>query len=76
MLIKLYFRKTTGVPRYLDEEETEKRLQEQKKQIEEYKAFRQQVEQWREKDKQLRNLTKQRQLDECEELQVCLQGLS
>ncbi|KAL5010667.1 hypothetical protein ScPMuIL_012972 [Solemya velum] len=65
-----FIRKTTGVPRYLDEEETEKRLQEQKKQIEEYKAFRQQVEQWREKDKQLRNLTKQRQLDECEELQA------
>ena len=66
----VYFRRGSGPPRYLDEEEYQRKFQEQQRQIAEYKQFRQQVEQWREQDKQLRNMTKERQLQECEELQV------
>lgn len=40
--------------------------------MEEYKAFRDQVKAWREQDKQKRNLTKIRQLEQCEELQAML----
>ena len=69
-MISLYFRRGSGPPRYLDEEEYQRKFQEQQRQIAEYKQFRQQVEQWREQDKQLRNMTKERQLQECEELQV------
>ena len=66
------FRKVSGTPRYLDEEEYQRKFEEQQKQILDYKQFRQQVEQWREQDKQIRNMTKERQLQECEELQVPL----
>ncbi|XP_053396619.1 androglobin-like isoform X26 [Mercenaria mercenaria] len=67
-----FLRHTTDTPRYLDEEEMQRRFQEQQKQITEYKAFRQQVEDWRKKDKELRNMTKEKQLQECEELQAML----
>ncbi|XP_060593126.1 androglobin-like isoform X19 [Ruditapes philippinarum] len=67
-----FLRHTTDSPRYLDEEETQRRFQEQQKQIAEYKAFRQQVEEWRKKDKELRNMTKEKQIQECEELQAML----
>lgn len=63
-------RKPEREPRYLDDEEIRRREEEQKKQVEEYKAFRDQVKAWREQDKQKRNLTKIRQLEQCEELQV------
>jgi len=38
--------------------------------IAEYKAFRASVEDWRRRDRQLRNHTKEKQILECEELQV------
>ena len=56
--------------RYLDKEEEERKLADQQRQIADYKAFRAQVEAWRDQDKQLRNMTKEKQLQECEELQV------
>lgn len=71
-IIEFYLlcRKPEREPRYLDDEEIRRREEEQKKQVEEYKAFRDQVKAWREQDKQKRNLTKIRQLEQCEELQV------
>ena len=63
-------RKTDDVVRYLDEFDEERRLQEEQQMFEEYKQFRQRVEQWRDQDKNLRNLVKQKQLEQCEELQV------
>lgn len=60
----------TGNPRYLDEEERERKLEEQKQQMAEFATFRHQVEDWRKKDKELRNVTKEKQILECEELQV------
>ena len=69
-----YFRKPEREPRYLDDEEIRRREEEQKRQVEEYKAFRDHVKAWREQDKQKRNLTKIRQLEQCEELQVSLLG--
>lgn len=65
-----FIRKPEREPRYLDDEEIRRREEEQKRQVEEYKAFRDQVKAWREQDKQKRNVTKIRQLEECEELQV------
>jgi len=68
----MYFRGSTGNPRYLDEEERENKLDEQRQQISQYSSFRQSVEDWRKKDKELRNMTKEKQILECEELQVCV----
>ena len=65
-----FSRRGSGPPRYLDEEEYQRKLEDQQRQIAEYKQFRQGVEQWREQDKQIRNMTKEKQLQECEELQV------
>lgn len=67
-----FLKKPEREPRYLDDEEIRRREEEQKKQVEEYKAFRDQVKAWREQDKQKRNLTKIRQLEQCEELQAML----
>lgn len=67
-----FLKKPEREPRYLDDEEIRRREEEQKKQVEEYKAFRDQVKVWREQDKQKRNLTKIRQLEQCEELQAML----
>jgi len=64
------FRRTCDHPRYLDEEEEHRKLVEQQQMIAEYKAFRASVEDWRRKDRQLRNHTKEKQILECEELQV------
>ena len=70
-----FHRKGSGPMRYLDDEESIRKMQEQQQQIAEYKAFRQQVEQWREQDKQIRNMMKEKQLQEAEELQVMLYSL-
>ncbi|XP_061176714.1 androglobin-like isoform X2 [Saccostrea echinata] len=67
-----FMKKPEHEPRYLDEEEIRRREEEQKRQVEEYKAFRDQVKAWREQDKQKRNLTKIKQLEQCEELQAML----
>ncbi|KAL4233261.1 hypothetical protein ACF0H5_007945 [Mactra antiquata] len=67
-----FIRRSTDTPRYLDEEELQRKFQEQQQQIAEYKTFRQQVEDWRKKDKELRNMTKEKQIEECEELQAML----
>ncbi|KAL3881172.1 hypothetical protein ACJMK2_027629 [Sinanodonta woodiana] len=67
-----FLRKTDDVVRYLDEFDEERRLQEEQQMFEEYKQFRQRVEQWRDQDKNLRNLVKQKQLEQCEELQAML----
>ncbi|XP_048766494.2 androglobin-like isoform X7 [Ostrea edulis] len=67
-----FLKKPEREPRYLDDEEIRRREEEQKRQVEEYKAFRDQVKAWREQDKQKRNVTKIRQLEECEELQAML----
>ena len=64
------FRRTCDHPRYLDEEEEHRKLVEQQQLIAEYKAFRASVEDWRRRDRQLRNHTKEKQILECEELQV------
>ncbi|XP_022294382.2 androglobin-like isoform X10 [Crassostrea virginica] len=67
-----FLKKPEREPRYLDDEEIRRREEEQKRQVEEYKAFRDHVKAWREQDKQKRNLTKIRQLEQCEELQAML----
>ncbi|KAK6170744.1 hypothetical protein SNE40_019059 [Patella caerulea] len=67
-----FIRKTLDKPRYLDEEEIQRKLEIQQKEIQEYKLFREKVEQWREQDKMNRNQTKIRQLEKCEELQAAL----
>lgn len=69
-MILIYNRRGAGEPRYLDDDELQRRQEEQKRQVDEYKAFRDQVKQWREHDKQMRNMIKQKQLEQCEELQV------
>nr|XP_022294381.1 androglobin-like isoform X11 [Crassostrea virginica] len=67
-----FLKKPEREPRYLDDDEIRRREEEQKRQVEEYKAFRDHVKAWREQDKQKRNLTKIRQLEQCEELQAML----
>ncbi|XP_033740802.1 androglobin-like isoform X8 [Pecten maximus] len=67
-----FLRKANGEPRYLDEEEIQRREEENKQQVEEYKAFREQVKNWREQDKQMRNNIKIKQLEQCEDLQAML----
>ncbi|XP_052244735.1 androglobin-like isoform X7 [Dreissena polymorpha] len=64
--------RTEEKPRYLDETESRRKMEEQQLQISEYKAFRQQVEEWRRRDRELRNQTKEKQILECEELQAML----
>ncbi|XP_052808177.1 androglobin-like isoform X3 [Mya arenaria] len=67
-----FLRRTCEKPRYLDEEEMQRKLVEQQQQIAEYKTFRQSVEEWRKQDRELRNNTKEKQILECEELQAML----
>ncbi|OWF38911.1 Androglobin [Mizuhopecten yessoensis] len=67
-----FLRKASGEPRYLDEEEIQRREEENKRQVEEYKAFREQVKTWREQDKLMRNNIKVKQLEQCEDLQAML----
>ncbi|ESO89380.1 hypothetical protein LOTGIDRAFT_229226 [Lottia gigantea] len=67
-----FIKKTLEKPKFLDEEEMQRRMEARQKEIQEYKAARERVEQWREQDKINRNQTKIRQLEECEELQAAL----
>ena len=60
----------TGEPRLKDEVEVERQMREKQRQIQEYKSFRDSVLANREEDKRLRNLTKEKQLQECIQLQV------
>lgn len=54
----------------LDEEEIERRLLERKETLQAFKTQRKEVENRREQDRLDRNTTKERQLQEAEELQV------
>nr|XP_006811496.1 PREDICTED: androglobin-like [Saccoglossus kowalevskii] len=64
-----FIRSTESEPRLLDDEEMNRQRAEQEQLIQQYKAFREEVLTWREEDRKRRNLTKEMQIQECEELQ-------
>uniref|UniRef100_A0A2C9K873 Uncharacterized protein n=1 Tax=Biomphalaria glabrata TaxID=6526 RepID=A0A2C9K873_BIOGL len=67
-----FIKKTLPEPKYLDEFEQQKLLEQRQQEIAEYKAFREKVEQWRELDRQLRNKAKIQQLKQCQALQAAI----
>ncbi|XP_038078681.1 androglobin-like isoform X2 [Patiria miniata] len=62
----------TGEPRLKDEAEIERQTQVKQEEVRRYRAFRESVMEAREEDKRERNLTKERQLQKCTELQTSL----
>ncbi|XP_059171472.1 androglobin-like isoform X6 [Physella acuta] len=67
-----FIRKAQGEPKYLDEAEKQKVLEQRQQQFAEYKAEREKVEQWREMDRQNRNKAKLMQLKQCQTLQAAV----
>lgn len=62
----------SGEPRLKDEVEIERQMKKKQEIIQQYKVFREQVLNAREEDKRERTLTKEKQLQECIELQTSL----
>ncbi|XP_066285114.1 androglobin-like isoform X10 [Branchiostoma lanceolatum] len=67
-----FIKKATGPPKLIDEEEIVKRQQERMEEIRRFRAFREDVLERREADRLERNRLKERQLQECEEMQAAL----
>ncbi|XP_035685724.1 androglobin-like [Branchiostoma floridae] len=67
-----FIKKATGPPKLIDEEEMVRRQQERMEEIRRFRAFREDVLERREADRLERNRLKERQLQECEEMQAAL----
>ncbi|XP_019639273.1 PREDICTED: androglobin-like isoform X4 [Branchiostoma belcheri] len=67
-----FIKKATGPPKLIDEEEMVRRQQERMEEIRKFRAFREDVLERREADRLERNRLKERQLQECEEMQAAL----
>lgn len=53
-----------------DEALIERQMEAKRQEIQAYRCYREAVEQWRQNERQIRNLTKIRQLELCESMQV------
>ena len=69
-MILFDFRKTTAVPRLIDDDVIRQQVEQRQQEIAEYRAFRERVEQWREQDRLQRNQLKIQQIEKAEEMQV------
>ena len=69
-MILFAFRKTTAVPRLIDDDVIRQQVEQRQQEIAEYRAFRERVEQWREQDRLQRNQLKIQQIEKAEEMQV------
>lgn len=70
LIIIEWRRKTSDVPRLLDEDEMQRQLNEKRTEIQEYRQIRSEICERREQDRKLRNAMKVAQLELYEQMQV------